>query len=319
MSAVRGVEFVPMRRCDFWKVAYRARRYLEHLTKEELGQRFNDIFANLLTLTLEGKLAPRPIGKGGEWLSERFAHVLEEYALRGRRIPTGVLTKDSLPKTTFPAPPRAAELERRLAKLRGPYLLKFAQKHHLSSMLAAGQWRIAPASSYQDRSLNPAQQDEELQRIAFGIPSEVELEFFDHRTGKSMGKGRPSGNLQIKTEILTNYYVSCVAQANDLRLLDDWGASACLIIREPLEFVRRVFVASKKELPGWHGFFKTVGYYDPFFIRTKEMDPFTSKHFRYFYQSEARLLWVPGNAERDLEPVFLDIGSIDDISELFFA
>jgi hypothetical protein len=37
---------------------------------------------------------------------------------------------------------------------------------------------------------------------------------------------------------------------------------------------------------------------------------------RYFYQGEFRLVWLPDEPRRELEPIFLDLGNLGDSCEL---
>jgi len=59
-----------------------------------------------------------------------------------------------------------------------------------------------------------------------------------------------------------------------------------------------------------------VTYIDPFGDYKSEPDVYFSKHFRYGYQKEFRLVWLPPAKTDLLDPVFLEIGSMEDYCHL---
>jgi hypothetical protein len=41
-----------------------------------------------------------------------------------------------------------------------------------------------------------------------------------------------------------------------------------------------------------------------------------TKHFRFVYQREFRMIWVPSTARMDLKPFFVTIGSLKDAATM---
>jgi hypothetical protein len=74
---------------------YRARRYASHLSQPELDRRIRDIVLNMLALTPDAKIGPRPIAKDGPIWWDRFTQALEEMQLRHGPTPM------ALPGTFF--------------------------------------------------------------------------------------------------------------------------------------------------------------------------------------------------------------------------
>lgn len=72
---------------EYWEMHYRMERYLRHLTDQELGTRFTEVMNNLMTLTEDQKIGIIRMDAEGDQLSASFAHVLEEYRLRGSGLP----------------------------------------------------------------------------------------------------------------------------------------------------------------------------------------------------------------------------------------
>lgn len=71
--------------CDehrIWRREYRARRYLEHLSLDELIRRSEGVLKNNLTLNRELKIGLYPSDTEAGYWGEMFTHILEECVLR---------------------------------------------------------------------------------------------------------------------------------------------------------------------------------------------------------------------------------------------
>lgn len=61
-------------------------------------------------------------------------------------------------------------------------------------------------------------------------------------------------------------------------------------------------------------------YYDPYLDYTRFKVPEMAKHFGYAYQREVRIAFrSKRRTVRPLEPVFLEIGSMEDYADLVWA
>jgi len=279
-----------------------------------------DIVCNATTLTRNGKVGLLSAEAGGEYWLERVSHVQEEMALRGIGFPAGFMKDASVPKPSFPDEPRAQRLVRDLGpQLAGhQYVVKLGKSKDLEPALKEGRWRISPASTYAaaDPSLSVAQRDTELEMNVY-LPKS-RLKFWDGKTGKFKGEGETVGNI-TRTSRASDYYVSCLTKQLDPRLFDDFQADCCIIVHDPTEFARRMFVAAKKLLPSWHGIFRDVRYVDPYLPPPddpQDFSVFCSKDFRFWYQKEVRFAWLPEQDIKNLDYLFLELGDISDICQM---
>jgi hypothetical protein len=255
---------------------------MEHLTGPELEQRFRDIFVNHLVLTTDAKLGLVEISKGGAYWIELWTHVLEEYGLRCQPLPVpdmreGSASKIGVPDPRLPLATKAAAAVKERNLQPGSYLVKYSKSCFLEPMLEYGRIRIAPASSYKDSSLNLAIRDNELEFSVNPNPREITLHIFSGKGGKYKGPVKPL-TYSMTAKSKTDYYVYCLSTRLTPRLFLDFEADACIVIINPEEF-----------------------------------DPFTWKHFRYSYQGEFRLVWLPETPQTNIECVHLKIDSLKDL------
>src|SRR5450432_301972 len=119
-----------MKRHEWWRQFYRQRRYLEHASAEELGQRYQDVMENIGSFSAEGKWALKsPLEC--QW-GELFTHVLEELELRGESpIRPEMLRAGQFTLRKLKTAKRAAEIWQGHDPPLGTYLLKFGKLKHL--------------------------------------------------------------------------------------------------------------------------------------------------------------------------------------------
>ena len=306
-----------MERHMAWRTQYRRRRYLQYLSEDELIQRFKDVMCNQTVLTEDLKIGLHPIGQLGEFWMIMFTHILEECVMRKYKYPAPFayhVSDAQIPKYDWPGLSTAVAQINKLALDPGTFLVKFGKAKYLRRSFEMGVIRIMPASFYTDPSLNQAIKDSELQIHFFGLPSEVKLEVFDGKTGKPKGRMRPNGNLRYTLEARSDYYVYCLSSAFSIRLFGDFEADSCLIIRRP-DFMVRVAEEFNRAQAGWECIAGNVDYYDPLNVKGSELGVQFSKHFRFAYQQEFRMVWLPPDPRTLLEPVVLEMGSLEDICE----
>src|SRR5688572_17613064 len=144
-------------------------------------------------------------------------------------------------------------------------------------MFDKGTVRIAPASYYDDPSLNAAIRDTELELSLNSLASEVTLTTLDAQTGEEIGQIESDGYVERSFEAQTNYYVYCLANMFSPRLLGDFEADSCLIIHRPVEFVSLLNRAFLQKLPNWRCQAQPVSYIDPFNAKEFRPDLFFGK------------------------------------------
>lgn len=301
---------------DTWRSEYRANRYLQHLSQEELVARAGHLMTNLLALTAENKIGLLEVrGPAAQW-HRKWGHALEEFVLRHGPFPAGMSPEIQkslqIPDTdTPPIPPAYADLRPRA----GSFLVKLGRREHLEPFIDSGVIRIAPASAYDDPSLNAAIADDELSFETITPTTDVRLELLPPDGGPPIPLPA-SGNLRVRHTLPTNYYVSCFSTAADFRLFGDFGANACVVIRDPREFLIRLTRAFRAHISGFKVGGGAVRYLDPLEARPIDVYLPMVKHFRYWYQWEYRVYWLPDTPLKQLEPLFLDLGSLGDIADI---
>lgn len=301
-------------------MGYRARRYMAHLNDDEIKQRARDIFLNLLVLTREAKIGLPPIDAEGQKWMILWTHVLEEFVLRFGPHPAGFtdgfIRETEIPNPRSPLASWAAEAVKSFDIPSEGVLVKYGKKRHLLPMYESGVIRVAPAAVYDDPSLHPSIRDNELELAIHPNPAEMRMEVFDQETGESKGALPPTTG-KITTTLDTNYYVYCLSSTLVPRLFLDFDqADCCVIVRKPDEFMARIYQELERSLPGYTIASRTVGYIDPLNSTLNDIVLMFSKHFRYSYQKEYRVIAAPPSSVMELEPIFLELGSLGDLATI---
>jgi len=179
-------------------------------------------------------------------------------------------------------------------------------------MLERGAVRVSPASAYRDPSLNPAIHDDELTISLQPHPDHVRLEAFTS-SGQPKGVVHPA-NLSISAEARTNYYVYCLSSVLGSRLFLDFDSDACLVLTDPQRFFDLLMPAMRERLPRWSADGVSVTYIDPLTTPMREVNVFRNKHFRFAYQREFRVVWLPPENAANLPVV--ELGGLQDCCDL---
>ena len=245
-----------------------------------------------------------------------FTHVLEELSLRGRGFSEGFMKDARLPKPTWPDEPRSVTVLKGQQFEAGKNIFKFGKRVHLEGALNEGSLRIAPASSYGDPSLNYAIRDDELSFTIEIHPQEIKVQKVDKQTLKPVGEIAVKGNLTMTMKCATDYWVFCLALTYPLRAYDDFETDACLVIRQPGLFYKRLLDAMRAKTGLDEAIIGAVDYLDPLNSKRGEVKPFFAKHFRYAYQKEIRVVWCPKSPVEKLQPLILTLGSLTHVAEI---
>jgi hypothetical protein len=302
-----------MKNSDMWRLQYKNNRYMSILSTEELEKRCNDILCNLTILSPKGQISFREINAEGKYWLVAWTHVLEEFFLRYGPYPngfkSGFVKNADMVSPTFPAQPMSKAAIDTIGGVPNLALYKFGKYKYLIESLKKGRFRIAPASIYNDPSLNNAVRDDEL---SFTISKRTMGVKF-RGTQNSL---KTFGRLDKKLVSNTNYYVICFATDYTLREYDDFEADACLVIKEPTRFIGDLLRVVDDRLSGFSSSASSVKYVDPLNCEESGIDLFMCKHFKYTYQNEYRAIWVPKTPTADLDVLNVDLGSLESYVEL---
>lgn len=318
-------------RHEAWRLQYHGERYLRDLPDSELFARAGDLMTVTLGHSKDGKIALSPSNEDPSKM-ERFTHVLEELVIRGidYRQP-GIVEGMQAPK------PNSPKVRRALQILAGkswpnPILVKFGERRYMASLFLDGKGRISLAKTYNDSSLGRARADDESQISIYVHPMDAHrLMAVEHYPNGSRGVDVDVpylGSVRINLQASSDFYVYCMAESCDVRMFDDFttptsDVDTCVIVTRPDEFKARIREAVTAKLPGWKLLDSSVMYVDPFFGRVHQLIPQFCKHFRFAYQKEYRLLWLPPELDHATKPappdhVYFDLGPLTDCAKLIW-
>lgn len=303
-----------MRRHELWRYEYRKHRYMEYLSKKELIDRTQTIISNMTVLAADGKISLHGVNETGIYWMQVWTHALEEFALRYGSYPNGfddgAMSNAEIVKPSFPEEPKAVTAIKNVGGFKEGALCKFGKYEHLNAMFNKGAIRIAPASYYDDPSLNTAIRDDEL---SFEVQVRVDGLLLENIQGS---KVPAFGQVKFKLESNTNYYVHCFASKYTYREFDDFDADCCIIIDKPRILFKKMMKSVKAMKPDFRGFATPVKYLDPLNVSPQDVDVFVAKHFKYSYQNEVRTIWLPNEPKEQLDPFFIKIGSMQSYARI---
>lgn len=308
-----------MKRHHAWRTAYRLDRYLDYMNEDELCERYWDIQNNLLTLTEDRKIGIIPPDEMMDYWGAVQAHLFEECVLQKIRPPhpfDRCADEQQLPDFDWPGIEQAVKAYKARTFVPGEFLIKYGEYKYLSAAYEKGEIRVSPASSYADSSLNRAIRDEELELSIYFHPSRIKNKGLTENPDDLDPPVKPLGNIVHTLKAPTNYYAYCLAAEYSYRLFPDFEADCCLIINNPKIFIERLLNAMLAKLPDWRAFGTGVRYIDPLNTTEKDLQVFFCKHFKFAYQKEYRVIWIPPAPQTALPKIDLELGSLKDCCEL---
>ena len=265
---------------------YAGAPYLGMLTIYALFARFQLLTVSLMKMNTDGSMQP---SSWTEWQpADKWVHAATEILLRGLQLDD---EPDTPTGASFCAPAilrGVAVYSRRRLTWSEAVLVKYGSARFLRPALNEGTFRISPAHTYDDPSLNFARRDAELERVLIDAATEMTSTIRPRPDEYVSGKSALLYSTQIRSAV--DYYIFCLAGGWHLRLFNDFDADACLVITDPLRFVGALREAARSQLPDWHFGCKPVRYFDPVrdlkFLTNRtqtELAPFFCKDFRYAY------------------------------------
>ncbi len=184
-------------------------------------------------------------------------------------------------------------------------LYRYSQAKYLDRSLELGEFRLRPAADYHDLIDDLARQDNELLRLQSTDGAAVKIS-----VSRDPGDIMPIGQVDYRSEIHTNYLVACFSTAPS-QFAEFPDTDACLVIDKVEEFCERIHVAVEVQLPHWAGFDAAVTYggHHP-------LGAVFSKPLHFCTQREWRFGWLPDIPVRNLQPMIIRIGNIENLGHL---
>jgi hypothetical protein len=302
-------------------IAYQVLPYMEHLSDSDFAQRVSDIYLHVILGAPPGVLVKSPrMGWESLWRDavdeayRRFGVSVAEQFLEYIRISCRAAWR-SRPRLIPELSKEATTAFIRRADINGTsFLVRYSRRRYLEPLVAHGELTIFPATRYDDPSLNPAVRDKELEVTI--QPHGMTAEVFD-RSGKAKGRIRVIDS-RLSAMSQTDFYVHSLSRTLAPELFPDFDADACVVIRDPRLYVRRILDAMHAQLPhpAWGGDIEEVKYVDPLNIAMRQILIPLHKHFFYARQQEVRVIWMPTHGARELSYIVLNMGSMEDCCTL---
>ncbi len=297
-----------------WIKEYDVLRYLRHLSDDLLRRRYDTLAANLWSTDAVGDVIPTRDPMHREQLLRLLVHVLCE-----QRVRSGDLSISCDEGKII----LEASASYRSPKLVTPFVgppsgfAKFGKQKYIRQAFEYGILRVAPASGFNDPSLNSAQKDDELLHWTVTPNEQIMM--------RVMGLDNKGNEVEIPVEkkelfrgmTVPDFYVWCCGYGYDARLFHEFEADAVLIVRDMDVFRSRFSAAMQKTLPGWTMKDGPLSYYDPYTISREQLAPIFSKNIRYLHQNEYRFAWSAPWGVKAALPLYPDLGSLSDIAEYY--
>ena len=317
MSAQFSFANMPLN--EFWRASYRQNRYARYLNQGELNWRFRDILFNIITLTTEGKVGVLPVGPTRMRWWELMAHTLEEFYLRHGAYPAG-FTKDILQAAPYPdfagvLASKAASAFASRPAYKQPVLVRHGSPEFMTALYEHGKLRVRNASYYKTPDHNGAVRDDEL-RLHVSLALNREMVSKVARNPQDIPAGYTGQRIDFRFDHQRDFWLYCLTSSLDPRLFVDFEATACVVIKDPEEFRRRLRAAGATSFPGSLSKDGDVTYVDPLWPKSAKLFVPLSKHFRYEYQREHRFIFSAPPTRGLLSYVDVSLGPLVDIAEL---
>ena len=295
-------------------------RPLQNLTVGELQNRLSQIDRNIQYL--DSGSTPRDTLRADKgwispwwWFRTRHRTILE-FSNRG-------ITPTATPD--IPAEPLTAGAIKGVCAGGTLLLTRISARRYLDDMLHRGVVRLAPASTYRDTTLGAARADEELAKTYRRPGNELRITGPDGRPIKLIGDVSFSSQRSLyKGGAMQEipYWMCSFSTDLDPRLFSEFGTgpdSACIVIFDPREFVRRALPHLNRAVPHATKQLLSNEYFDPYYPPAGRLSVLRDKEMPYAYQREIRLIVDPEGSPLYAvdKPIFIEAGSIEDIAAIY--
>ena len=195
-----------------------------------------------------------------------------------------------------------------MSQPRARTLFRYSARRWLERSLQLGEFRLRPASDYQDVERDVARRDDERSLTYEMSGAGMTAQFLE------TGQIAPIvGTIKLREGLATDYLVLCLSSQWSGSLFDEFsGSDCCLVIERVSEFAERLHHAAEIQLASWIGHDAPVEYAVPL----DHLGVSFAKPWRFRHQHEYRFSWLPREAREKLTPRLVTMGNIEDIAHL---
>jgi hypothetical protein len=297
------------------KYFYLENRYLQFAKIDEIEERLCDVVSNIGRVSPEIMFSPLKDKDESSMFISLLVDVLVEMELRYGLYPKGfdnfnIKDKLHLPDFEYDIPEHAKLYSNKNGEKKITSMFKFGKKEYLAHFITEGELYFTPAAKFDNEALPKAVRDSEL-RMDWKLGKATTS---IHNPKENKGEIIPVGDISVSKEVPHNYWINCFSARHELRMYSDFKADQCIEITNTSAFISRVQGAFSKNFKDRGLAFGGVHYLDPYLDNGDNLSILFTKPLRYFYQGEIRLVVVPKDDVRDLEPFKLNIGNLEDIA-----
>jgi len=195
-------------------------------------------------------------------------------------------------------------------------LYKYGKRDHLQELLDLGTIRLSSALSFGEIALSKGAHDPEELSVAQSInPLKHNTKIVLRKNGREI---KPLGTIKQKTCLRTDYYIYCLSLCHSEKMYDDFNADACVCIKDPAIFIDKVYKALDQVLPSCAIVAKQITYLDESEYHFSHPDVCFCKKDNFRYQKEFRFVCLPEIEQKSLQHIFINIGSIKNIANIYY-
>ena len=303
---------ITMSRTNWAIIQYWDNPYLSHLTQDELGERFADVIGlgsylkdNKIALTMPADEEQQGFNREWTLLNDVFTESRRRY---GVPYPNGYEEVKDREAIVRPLDERRWKLaEKLLSCLRdvdsNRVAIKFGRAEYMMPFFSKGEMRISSASYYAQMQGDNARQDNEM-RLVLSQHSSCERKIIKCRDYWMYCMTQCPSNIELATRLLYDFEADSCVVIHDAKKFFEILGTHCQLRRHRLRMPR-----TKTK----HG---PVRYVDPVLDDTTPNTLPMTKHFRFLYQKELRMVWMPIKPKAKIPPhIKLSMGSLAGFAE----
>lgn len=296
-------------RSDAMYLQYYKQPYLKTFSEAQFLSRWADVWDNLLVITPELKIGAPDMTKSTRWM-ECFCDLLSESQFRG-----GISTDASESKMLQSFRDRTQSEMKHIPTdmWEKDYVFKFGKQKWINQSFDDEKIRFMRSGRYSATDMNRAQQDDENEFLFSVMP--MFLKELDGITGFSaFDQINLDDGLIVRIRNSKEFLVWCASNKYNPAIPYAFDYDTVLVVKDRKRFRKSIGKQIRKINPQWRSREGRVSYKDPYLQLDVAIDPSFTKHFRFSYQNEYRIVV---NSDEVPEELFLDVPNLREYSEVY--